>query len=231
MSTTLVPHHQFVCGAEKTLAFGTFDGKLDAIAEPVVATASNKQTVRFNDGVCDRKGRFITGTMSVSWRPCSLKEKQTNKQTNKTKTDEADPEACVLSDRVEGDDTESRGQLFSLDPESKKVTILLEDVLCSNGQLRSALFLTIAETSAPLTSSTGTGWSPDDKIMYYVDSPRGVIHKYDYDLETGKLSNKSVFATNTFGDGGSFDGLCMGVDGSVFVSRESVSKLPCVSRG
>lgn len=45
------------------------------------------------------------------------------------------------------------------------------------------------------------------------------IRTFDYDLETGNLSGERVFATNTFGDSGAFDGLCMDAEGVVWVAR------------
>ena len=39
----------------------------------------------------------------------------------------------------------------------------------------------------------GMSWSPDDKIMYFTDSPSKNIYKYDYDSTTGNISNRQVF--------------------------------------
>ena len=41
-------------------------------------------------------------------------------------------------------------------------------------------------------TSNGLGWSPDYKTMYYVDSKYKEVYAWDYDLETGALSNKRV---------------------------------------
>jgi len=40
-----------------------------------------------------------------------------------------------------------------------------------------------------------TSRSPDNKFMYFTDSPRYTIWKYDFDAPTGNISNKQVFAT------------------------------------
>lgn len=42
------------------------------------------------------------------------------------------------------------------------------------------------------------GWSPNNKIMYFTDSPTSTIWKYDYDLESGILSNREVFVIVEF---------------------------------
>ena len=44
-----------------------------------------------------------------------------------------------------------------------------------------------------VTTSNGIGWSPDNKTMYFVDSWRYTIYAYDFDLETGTISNKRCF--------------------------------------
>jgi len=43
--------------------------------------------------------------------------------------------------------------------------------------------------------SNGIGWSPDDALMYYTDSPLGVIYVYDFDLENGSIENRREFTT------------------------------------
>lgn len=44
-----------------------------------------------------------------------------------------------------------------------------------------------------VTIPNGIGWSADDKIFYFTDSPTGNIFKFDYDPSTGDISNKKVF--------------------------------------
>lgn len=73
---------------------------------------------------------------------------------------------------------------------------------------------------SPVSCSNGTGWSPDDKTLYYVDSGKNApVWAFDYDLETGGVSNRRVFVEDTFGDGGTFDGLTMDEEGCVWVAR------------
>jgi sugar lactone lactonase YvrE len=44
-----------------------------------------------------------------------------------------------------------------------------------------------------LTIPNGVGWSPDHKTLYFTHSSEGKIYAYDYDVETGDVSNKRVF--------------------------------------
>ena len=74
----------------------------------------------------------------------------------------------------------------------------------------------VAETERKV--SNGIGWSPNHTTMYYSDSGgQGVVFAYDYDLETGALSNRRVFMPPT-GDGSVADGLTVDRDGFIWVA-------------
>jgi len=59
-------------------------------------------------------------------------------------------------------------------------------------------------------------WSPDNKNFYFTDTLDGNIMKYDYDVETGSLSNKQFFANF---DRGFPDGSTMDTDGCLWNCR------------
>jgi sugar lactone lactonase YvrE len=42
--------------------------------------------------------------------------------------------------------------------------------------------------------SNGIGWSPDNTVMYFTDSPRRIIYAYDFDVVTGAIANRRIFA-------------------------------------
>ena len=44
-----------------------------------------------------------------------------------------------------------------------------------------------------ITVSNGTAWSPDHKTMYFTDTFRRVILAFDYDADTGAISNRRPF--------------------------------------
>lgn len=61
----------------------------------------------------------------------------------------------------------------------------------------------------------GLGWSPDNTRFYLADSGRRTVYVYDYALESGRVSNKRVFATFTDSEGMP-DGLAVDAQGHVW---------------
>lgn len=118
---------------------------------------ADKAYTRFNDGKCDRRGRFWAGTM----------------------------------DEV-GSNT--RGALYRLDTDGEYHQIL-----------------------PGIGISNGLGWSPDNRIMYYTDSVKRTIWAYDFDLDSGVITNQRVFATTP----PSYvpDGLTVDSDGFVWSAK------------
>ena len=77
--------------------------------------------------------------------------------------------------------------------------------------------LSVHQMETGVTISNGVGWSPDNKIMYFVDSIRYVVYAYDFDFEKGSLSNRRVFVqmAESFGIP---DGLTVDSEGCVWVA-------------
>ncbi len=51
----------------------------------------------------------------------------------------------------------------------------------------------LEEMETGLTISNGLGWSPDGQTFYLTDSPKRTIYAYNFDGETGKISDRRVF--------------------------------------
>ena len=66
--------------------------------------------------------------------------------------------------------------------------------------------------------SNGMGFTPDRKQMYYTDSGRREIYIFDYDEETGNLTNRRLFVRTPEGEGVP-DGLTVDAEGYVWSAR------------
>lgn len=74
---------------------------------------------------------------------------------------------------------------------------------------------TLRETSIGV--SNGPCWSPDNKIFYFSDSKAQTIWAYDFDLETGAISNRRVF--NDTKEHGYPDGATVDDEGYLWSAR------------
>lgn len=75
--------------------------------------------------------------------------------------------------------------------------------------------LTIHRLDSGIKCSNGPCWSPDDKTLYFCDSYDDLMFAYDYDIETGNVSNKRTFASNAEYPG-TFDGSTVDSEGYIW---------------
>lgn len=45
-----------------------------------------------------------------------------------------------------------------------------------------------------VTISNGLGWSPDDRLMYYIDTPRRKVFAFAYDASSGEIGERRTVA-------------------------------------
>jgi sugar lactone lactonase YvrE len=76
---------------------------------------------------------------------------------------------------------------------------------------------TVTEIFTGVGISNGIGWSPDNRLMYYVDSLAYRVDVMDYDPQTGELGDRRPFAALGSGDVQP-DGLAVDSDGGVWVA-------------
>jgi sugar lactone lactonase YvrE len=69
-----------------------------------------------------------------------------------------------------------------------------------------------------VTISNGIGWSPDDTVMYYVDTPTLGVDAFDYDAASCAIANRRRIVTIDE-SAGSPDGLVVDAEGCVWVAR------------
>ncbi|MER6504428.1 SMP-30/gluconolactonase/LRE family protein [Streptomyces sp. NPDC001455] len=102
------------------------------------------------------------------------------------------PDGALWAGTMRYDETEIGGSLARVAPDGG-VTPVLPVVACSNG----------------------IGWSPDERLMYYVDTPTRRVDVFDFDGENAV--NRRPFATIEEGAGFP-DGLTVDADGAVWVA-------------
>jgi sugar lactone lactonase YvrE len=113
---------------------------------------------RFNDGRCDRRGRFWSGTMVPRGTP------------------------------------EPGGALYRLDPDYR-CTRILDGLFTSNG----------------------LAWSLDGSTMYHADSRISTVFAFDFDLDTGTITNRRAFIQAREGEGRP-DGAAVDAEGFYWVA-------------
>jgi len=73
------------------------------------------------------------------------------------------------------------------------------------------------ELDREIAISNGPCWSPDNKTLYFSDSLPYRIYAYDYDIETGAVANRRLFA-DTRALGGIPDGATVDTDGLMWMA-------------
>jgi sugar lactone lactonase YvrE len=76
---------------------------------------------------------------------------------------------------------------------------------------------TVTEIFTGIGISNGVGWSPDHRLMYYVDSLAYRVDVLDYDPRTGQLGDRRPFVALGSGDVVP-DGLAVDADGGLWVA-------------
>ena len=79
-----------------------------------------------------------------------------------------------------------------------------------------------------VTVSNGMGWSPDNSLFYYIDSPTREVSVYDFDLSTGSINNKRRFISFSEEDGFP-DGMTIDNEGRLWIAFWGGAKIMCVN--
>lgn len=106
-----------------------------------------------------------------------------------------DPSGRFLAGSMAYDKHTGAGALYRLDPDGT-VERLLDGVTISNG----------------------LAWTPDGGTLYYIDTPLQQVDAFDYDVATGRLSNRRPHITLPPDEPGSPDGMTIDTEGGLWVA-------------
>ena len=143
--------------------FARFNPKTEELT-PLLQVETELPANRFNDGKCDRSGRFWAGTMDFG---------------------------CE----------QPTGSLYCLSPDLRYERI-------DSGYI----------------VTNGPAWSADYSTMYHNDSANGRVYAFDFDLKSGRVSNKRLFLQFSQQEG-SPDGMTTDADGGLWIAHWGASKL------
>jgi L-arabinonolactonase len=129
---------------------------------------------------------FRTGEVSL------ISDPEPDKPNNRLNDGKVDPRGRFLAGSMDTKEEGPNAALYRLDPDLR-VTKLESNIIVSNGPC----------------------WSPDGRTFYFSDTWSGEIWAYDYDLETGTISNKRTFCKMTT-PGGGFDGATVDAEGCLW---------------
>lgn len=76
---------------------------------------------------------------------------------------------------------------------------------------------TVTRLVEGVSISNGIGWSPDETLMYYVDSPTNRIDVFSYSAASGKIAMRRLFVSIP-SSAGMPDGLTVDASGAVWVA-------------
>ena len=121
----------------------------------------------------------------------------------------AAPERDKPQNRMNDGKCDSAGRFFAgtLSPEPKGAAFYRFD---PDGSVRPLL--------SDITISNGLGWSPDNRTMYYIDTPTYRIEAFDYEAETGSISRRRTLLEVPREHGGP-DGMTVDETGCLWVAH------------
>jgi len=129
----------------------------------------------------------------ASGRTTDLASLDSELPSNRINDGKCDPMGRFLAGTMDMNEKDPTGSLYSFD--GKQVTHLLDGIRISNG----------------------LAWSPDTKTFYYIDTPTRVVRAYDYERQSGRISNPRT-AIQIPESMGSPDGMTSDTQGNLWVA-------------
>jgi sugar lactone lactonase YvrE len=129
-----------------------------------------------------------------------------------------DPEPDLKTTRINDGKVDRRGRFISGSMDTMEAG--------PNGSLyRVDPDFKVTKLHAGIIVSNGPCFSPDDKVFYFADSWSGEIWAYDYDINTGSVSNRRTFAKVDTSRGGAADGSTVDSEGCLWNAQVYDAKL------
>lgn len=127
---------------------------------------------------------FTTGETQLIVHP------EPDKTHNRLNDGKVDRRGRFIAGSMDMNEEGPNGALYRLDPDLS-LHKLDDRIICSNGPC----------------------WSPDDRTFYFSDTWSGEIWAYDYDLDTGNVSDRRTFTKLDMSTGGAADGSTVDAEG------------------
>jgi sugar lactone lactonase YvrE len=121
--------------------------------------------------------------------------------TNRFNDGKCDPAGRFLAGTMDMEEKSASGNLYSFDA-GKPPRKLLDGIRISNG----------------------LAWSPNYRILYYIDTPTRQVRAFDYDLETGNIDHPRV-AVEIPSEMGFPDGMTSDMDGRLWIAQWGGSRI------
>jgi sugar lactone lactonase YvrE len=183
-----------------------FSHKLGNPNDQVVAKAERVSSVvpRAKGGLALTlpHGFFTLAPNSTKFEPLS-EPIEADKLTNRFNDGKCDPAGRYWAGTMDDSERTASGSLYCID-QDRKLRKLVTQVRVSNG----------------------LGWSPDNRKMYYIDSPTKKVSSFDYSLTTGEVSNRSTivdFAVSN--QPGVPDGMTVDAEGMLWIAHWGGSRV------
>lgn len=138
----------------------------------------------------DGVARYHTSTQELDY-VCKLEQ---DKPDNRFNDGKCDPQGRFWLGSMHRDAQRPTGSLYRIDND-----------------------MTISTIEENVRVSNGLTWSLDYRKMYYIDSPTHKVVEYDYNKETGHVSNKKV-CIEIPSDKGSPDGMTIDQNGNLWIA-------------
>ena len=123
----------------------------------------------------------------------------------------AQPEASIVGNRFNDGKTDAKGRFWA-------GTMPLKENAPLGSLYRIENTYAVEKLFGEVTISNGICWSHDNRYMYYIDTVKLGVDRFDFDLESGKLSNKTKLITIDPSDGYP-DGMTIDAEGMLWVAH------------